>query len=99
MGVSMEKPAFTADQLVSSSFAQKNFGKIRSKAKMLPQFITDNGEVDTVLLDYKYYEDMYMRLKQLEELEESLILRERIERLEQNPESSISWKSVRRTRT
>ncbi|WP_338754940.1 hypothetical protein [Bacillus sp. FJAT-52991] len=93
----MEKPTFNADQLVSASTAAKTFGSIRKKAKVLPQFITDNGEVDTVVLEYKYYEEMYTRLKELEEKEEERVLQQRIERLEDNPSAAVSWRAVRRS--
>jgi hypothetical protein len=92
----MEKPQFNADQLVSASTAAKNFGTIRKKAKVLPQFITDNGEVDTVVLEYKYYEQMYIRLRELEEQVEERILSQRIENLEKDPSTAVSWRSIRR---
>lgn len=76
----MEKPSFTADQLISASNAAKNFGELRKKAKNLPQFITDNGEVDTVVVGYDYFEKMYARLKELEAKEEAFILQERMNR-------------------
>ena len=66
----MEKPSFTTDQLISASVAAKSFGSLRKKAKQVPQFITENGVVGEVLLDYKYYEELYGRLRKLEELEE-----------------------------
>lgn len=66
----MKKPLFTADQLISASVAAKNFGSLRKKAKQMPQLITENGIVGEVLLDYKYYEELYGRLRKLEELEE-----------------------------
>jgi hypothetical protein len=66
----MEKPTFTADQLSSASAAAKSFGLLRKKAKKVPQFITENGVVGEVLLDYKYYEELYGRLRKLEQLEE-----------------------------
>lgn len=66
----MKKPSFTADQLILASVAAKSFGSLRKKAKQLPQFITENGVVGEVLLDYKYYEELYGRLRKLEELEE-----------------------------
>lgn len=92
----MEKPTFNADQLVPASTAAKNFGSVRKKAKMLPQFITDNGEVDTVVLEYKYYEDMYVRLKELEEKEEERVLQQRIKRFENDPSATVSWRAIRR---
>jgi hypothetical protein len=66
----IEKPTFTANQLVSASAAAKSFGSLRKKAKKAPQYITENGVVGEVLLDYKYFEELYGRLKKLEELEE-----------------------------
>lgn len=97
MGIIMKKPTFNADQLVPASTAAKTFGAIRKKAKVLPQFITDNGEVDTVVLEYKYFEEMYGRLQELEEQEEERILLERIKRLEEDPLAAVSWRSVQRT--
>jgi hypothetical protein len=97
VGAIMDKPTFSREQLVAASVAAKTFGSIRKKAKVLPQFITDNGEVDTVVLEYKYYEEMYMRLRELEEKEEERILLQRIERLEENPSASVSWRDIRRT--
>lgn len=94
----MEKPTFSEDQLVPASTAAKNFGAIRKLAKTNPLFITDKGQVETVVLEYKYYEEMYARLKELEAKEEEHILVERIERLENNPSSSISWKDLRRSK-
>lgn len=90
------KPTFTADQLVSSSIASKKFGELRKKAKQLPQFITENGAVDTVLVGYSYYEQLFERLSQLEEQEEIRILNERIDRLDKNPASAKSWNEIRR---
>lgn len=66
----MEKPTFSADQLISASAAAKSFGSLRKKAKKVPQFIMDNGVLGEVLLDYKYYEELYGRLRKLEQLEE-----------------------------
>mgnify|MGYP007008944170 CR=1 FL=1 len=66
----MDKPTFTADQLVPASIAAKSFGSLRKKAKKVPQFITENGVVGEVLLDYQFYEEIYGRLRKLELLEE-----------------------------
>jgi hypothetical protein len=62
-----------------------------------PIFISDNGNIDTVLLDYDYFEKMYQRISELEELEETRILSERIERLDKNPELAVDWNDVRRS--
>ncbi|CAM4153119.1 hypothetical protein L1N85_08170 [Paenibacillus alkaliterrae] len=96
MILAMSKPTFDVDQLVTSSDASKKFGELRRKAKELPQYITDNGTVDTVLIGYDLFEQIYDRLTRLEEEEEQRILLQRLERIERDPESAKSWKSVRR---
>lgn len=66
----IDKPLFTIDQLIPASIAAKSFGSLRKKAKKEPQFITENGVVGEVLLDYQTYEELYNRLKKLEKLEQ-----------------------------
>lgn len=98
VGVAMNiKPNITKDQIVKSSVASKNFGQYRRKAKLNPIYISDNGDIDTVLLAYDYFEQMYERLLELEAKEENRIISERISNLEKNPSSAVSWKDVRRT--
>ena len=98
VGVAMNtKPSITKDQIVKSSIASRNFGEYRKKAKINPIYISDNGTIETVMLDYNYFEQMYQRLSELEELEETRILSERGERLEKDPSLAVSWKDVRRT--
>ncbi|MFZ5639510.1 MAG: type II toxin-antitoxin system Phd/YefM family antitoxin [Bacillota bacterium] len=92
-----KQPTFTREQLVPASVASKQFGELRKKAKILPQFITDNGNIETVVIGYEYFEKMYQRLIELEEQEEAMILTKRIEQLEKNPALAIPWKSIRRT--
>ena len=96
MGVAMTKPIITNDQIVKSSIASKHFGELRKKAKSAPQFITENGTIDSVLIGYDCYEQMYERLFELEEIYEADVLAQRIERLDNNPELAITWKNVRR---
>jgi PHD/YefM family antitoxin component YafN of YafNO toxin-antitoxin module len=96
MGMTMAKPTFDVDQMTNSTDAAKKFGDLRKKAKELPQYITDNGSVDSVLIGYDLFEKIYDRLTRLEDEEESRILLQRIERIDRNPASAISWKSVRR---
>ncbi len=59
--------------------------------------ITDNGSVDSVLMGYEIFEQLYDRLTQLEQQEEERILVERIESLDRDPASAKSWKDIRRT--
>lgn len=93
----INKPHFNVDQLVTASFASKHFGDLRKKAKDIPQFITDNGNVDSVLMDYDYFEKLYQRLFELEEKEELQIIQGRIERMENNPSLAVPWRKVRRS--
>lgn len=93
----VDKPTFTRDQLIPSAVASKNFGKIRKQAQLSPQYITDNGVVDTVVMGYEQFESMYQRLRELEEREEARLLESRIERLEKNPETAVPWRKVQRT--
>ncbi len=97
MGVVMEKPKITNNQLIKSSEASKHFGSLRKRTKDYPMFITENGSVDCVLINYEQYEKMYQRLSELEAKEQETILLQRIECLENNPELTISWKDARRS--
>lgn len=91
----MVKPTFHVDQLITSTDASKRFGELRKKAQQEPQYITDNGNVETVLIGYPLFEKLYERLSQLEQQEERILL-QRMERLERNPSEAKSWKVVRR---
>ncbi len=95
--LTMEKPTFTKEQLVSAATASKKFGDLRKRAQNCPLFITDNGNVDTVVIGYDVYEKMFQRLIELEEKEEARLLVERMEQLDKDPSIAIPWKTVRRT--
>lgn len=97
MGIDITKLSITKDQMVKSSEASKRFGQIRRKAKDTPLYITDNGNIDSVLLGYEYFEKMYERLMELEKREEERLLSKRIDDLENDPSSAVSWRDVRRT--
>ncbi|GGL40083.1 hypothetical protein [Sporolactobacillus putidus] len=75
----MAKPKFNADQIVPASVASKTLGSIRKKAKKVPQFISENNKIDSVILDYRQYEDLIVRLHRLED---DLIYQEAARRLE-----------------
>jgi len=79
VGIVIDKPRFNVDQVNSATYASKRFGEIRKKAKQLPQFISENNCVDTVVLDYKVYEEMYMELQALRELTWELEIARRLE--------------------
>ncbi|WP_407272056.1 hypothetical protein [Radiobacillus sp. PE A8.2] len=99
----MDKPAFTIDQIIKSSDLVRRFSEIRKKAKENPYFITENGHVETVLLSYDSYEELYQKsllFKEMEERMEKLenqIVDYRMERAEENPDQLIDWRTIRRT--
>lgn len=66
--MTLEKPTFNKDQINSATDASKKFGEIRKKAKIVPQFISENNKIDSVVLDYNVYEEMYSELQSLREL-------------------------------
>ncbi|WP_338433333.1 type II toxin-antitoxin system Phd/YefM family antitoxin [Clostridium tyrobutyricum] len=90
------KPKITKDQIVKSSIVSKRLGQYRKKAKENPIYISDNGNIDTVILSYDQFEKMYKRLAELEEKEEERIIGDRINQVEKNPELSAKWKDIRR---
>lgn len=67
-----ERPTFTRDQITSATMAAKRFSEIRRKAKVEPQFISEHNEIDSVVLDYETYEEMWKELYELREIEVEL---------------------------
>lgn len=57
----------------------------------------DNGQLDTVILEYAQYEQLVGRLLELEKMHEAVVLEERIERLQENPDVAVPWRQVRRS--
>lgn len=91
----MTKPKFDRDQLISSSEASRKFGDLTKRAQERPQYITKDGNVDTVLIGYDLLEHMYERLMELEEEHRNQVLLSRIDRIGRNPASAKSWRDVR----
>ncbi|KIL37757.1 hypothetical protein SD71_03405 [Cohnella kolymensis] len=83
---------FGRDQLVNTATISRHFSKIKALANIKPLFITDNGEVNMVLLSYDAYEQMFKRLKELEEE----VLEYREEEAKREPDSLVEWRSIRR---
>ena len=97
MSITMDnKLKITKDQIVKSSIVSKRLGQYRKKAKENPIYISDNGNIDTVIVSYEQFERMYERLTELEGKEEEKILLDRINQVEKHPELSAKWKDIRR---
>ena len=65
--IAVSKPSFSRDQIVSATTVSKKFSEVRRRAKEAPLFVSDRNEIDTVILDYRAYEQMYMELELLRE--------------------------------
>lgn len=61
------KPVFSRDQIVSATTVSKKFSEVRKRAKVTPIFVSDRNEIDTVIMDYITYENMYVELAALRE--------------------------------
>ncbi|WP_438317237.1 hypothetical protein [Sporosarcina sp. FA9] len=81
----MEKPQFNVDQVVPASVASRRFGEVRRNAKIIPQFISENNRIDSVVQSYEDYEKMYMELEVLRELTIEYNLSNRIQEADLNP--------------
>ena len=92
MKAAHEKPSVHNVPTHSAPEAAKRFGAILKQAKERPQYITVNGHITAVVMDYQNYEDMYMRLQELEDQ----IIEKRIDDLENHPEAAVSWRSIRK---
>jgi hypothetical protein len=69
--------------------AVKTFSSVRKRAKKKPQVITDNHKFDSIILDYREYENMFERINYLED---KLIYKEvadRIKNYERHPEQAF----------
>lgn len=72
------KPVFKKDQVLSTTEASESLSTIRKCPKWVPQFIGDHNDIDTVIIDYAAYEEMYGALQYLRELEVDRIAADRI---------------------
>jgi hypothetical protein len=85
----MDKPHFDVDQIVPASLASKRFGEVRKNAKKLPQFILDNNRIDSVILDYTLYEQMFIELQALRELAWEYEIVRRVREADIDPNASL----------
>ncbi len=90
----MEKPQFNVDQVIPASIAARRFGEVRKNAKVVPQFISENNRIDSVVQSYEDYEKMFMELEYLRELTWELNLSNRIKEADLNPSHRYHLKEV-----
>jgi hypothetical protein len=90
----MAKLKFSEDQLVSASVASRKLGAIRKRAKKAPQFILENNQVETVLIDFEQYKQLVDRLNTLEEEQLYQKAAQRIEQADKGETKSIPLKDA-----
>lgn len=90
----VEKPQFNVDQVIPASIAARRFGEVRKNAKVLPQFISENNRIDSVVQSYEDYEEMYMELEFLREMVRDSNLYMRIQRADSDPINRHTLKEV-----
>lgn len=81
------------NQLIPSTEFQRNFAVHKSKAASEPVFILEHNQVKFVFMGIEYFKEMNQRLNELEEE----VLVSRLEKLERDPSSGVSWSEIRRT--
>lgn len=61
----LEEPVFTKNQVVSATEESKSLSTIRRRAKRASRLIANHGDIDTVIIDYAAYGEMYGVLRYL----------------------------------
>lgn len=80
-----DKVTFSPDYVVTSSQADKNFYKIRCKARTSPMLVSDtNNGIDTVVIGYEEFKAMALELERLRDRDFYDIAASRVERANSN---------------
>ncbi|MCL6592186.1 MAG: hypothetical protein K6U80_19845 [Firmicutes bacterium] len=88
----MEKPLMDKDQLITATDVARNFAKIKEQAKSEPVYVLDHKEISLVILNYQDFENMYLRLQ---ELEEEVVLARGAD-LKRDPSKAIPWRTIQK---
>ena len=81
------KVVFSRDQVVTSTNASKNFGRIKEAARTAPVFVSDkNSGIDTVIIGFEEFEKMAVELEELRTERLYSIAAERLSRADANVE-------------
>jgi PHD/YefM family antitoxin component YafN of YafNO toxin-antitoxin module len=88
----MEKPLMDKDQLITATEVARNFAKIKEQAKSGPVYVLDHKEISLVILNYQDFENMYLRLQELEE--EVLLVRSADIKRDQS--KTIPWRTIKK---
>jgi PHD/YefM family antitoxin component YafN of YafNO toxin-antitoxin module len=88
----MEKPLMDKDQLITATEVARNFAKVKEQAKIEPVYVMEHKEVSLVLLNYQDFENMYLRLQ---ELEEEIILTRSAD-IKRDQSKAIPWRTIKK---
>lgn len=88
------KPNFNVDQVIPASIASRRLGEIRKNAKQLPQFISENNKIDSVILGYEQYEKMFMDLEHFRNLAWELTIAQRLKQADAHPDKRYTLEDV-----
>lgn len=83
-------PSNTSSQIIPIFKAAKNFSYLHKAAKEQPQYLSVHSRIDSVLLDYKEYENLHQELEYYRELFWQLEINGRISELQAAPERLLS---------
>lgn len=92
----MEKPAFSKEQMISSTEISRNFKEVREKTKKAPLAIMERNELSSVLINYDQYEKIYEYVQELEEKIVELKALQSIAEIAKDPSNTIPWRNIRR---
>jgi PHD/YefM family antitoxin component YafN of YafNO toxin-antitoxin module len=88
----MEKPLMDKDQLITATEVARNFAKVKEQVKIEPVYVLDHKEISLVILNYQDFENMYLRLQ---ELEEEIILTRNAE-IKRDQSKTAPWRTIKK---
>lgn len=88
----MEKPLMDKDQLITATEVARNFAKVKEQAKIEPVYVLDHKEISLVILNYQDFENMYLRLR---ELEEEIVLARSAE-IKRDQSKTTPWRTIKK---
>ncbi|MGD9155556.1 MAG: hypothetical protein PVG90_08640 [Bacillota bacterium] len=94
--VTMDKPAFSKEQMIPATEISRNFKAVRQKAQKAPLAIFERNGLSSVLLNYDQYEKIYEYVQELEDEIVELKALQSLAQIKEDPSCAIPWRSVRR---
>jgi PHD/YefM family antitoxin component YafN of YafNO toxin-antitoxin module len=92
--VTVDKPVFSKEQMISATEISRNFKTVRQKAKKAPLAILERNGLSSVLLNYDQYEKIYTYIRELEEEIVELKALQSLAEIEKDPSCAIPWRDI-----